>query len=101
MKGASSIRYLFKSGFSECGMKKPMKERGKIRMSKYFQKFEKGDMVSVIREPSIAANFPERIQGRTGMIEGKVGRSYFVRVRQKSTDKRFIIEPIHLKKINQ
>ena len=82
-------------------MKKPIRSRGKIQMSRYFQKFSNGDAVSIVREPSISSSFPERLQGRTGVIEGKIGRSYMVRIRQRKTFAKFIIEPIHLKKIKQ
>ena len=82
-------------------MKKSIRERGKIRLSRYFQNLKEGDVVSVKRDVSISANFPERIQGRTGVISGKIGRSYSIRIREKKGGKTYIIEPIHLKKINK
>jgi len=80
-------------------MSKKIRTRGKVQFSKYFQKFEDGDRVSVVKEQSIPSNFPERIQGRVGEISGKRGRSYFVRIREKTMEKNFLIEPIHLRKI--
>ncbi len=82
-------------------MKKSTRERGKIKMERYFQRFDKGDKVSVVRDVSIDANFPKRIQGRTGVVNGKIGRAYFIAIREKKGDKKYIIEPIHLKKIKQ
>jgi ribosomal protein L21E len=45
------------------------------------------------------SNFPERLQGRTGIVESKRGRAYMVLIKDMNKEKRFLIEPIHLKKI--
>ncbi len=81
--------------------KKPVRTRGKIQLSKYFQKFKKGDSVAVVIEPSVRFSFPKRIQGRTGVIEGERGRSYITRIKEMNCEKIFIIDPIHLKKIRK
>ncbi len=79
--------------------RKAIRTRGKLQFSRYFQEFKEGDSVSVIREKSINSNFPKRLQGRTGQIEGKRGRVYIVKLKDQEKEKRFLIEPIHLKKI--
>jgi len=79
--------------------KKKIRTRGKIQLSKYFQNLEKGDFVSVVREPSVSSSFPLRIQGRTGFVEGRRGRSYLVVIKDQNKEKKFLIEPIHLKRI--
>ena len=79
--------------------RKPLRTRGKVQLSRYFQKFEKDDAVAVTREMSERANFPKRIQGRTGRIEGRVGKSYVVKLKDQDKEKRFIIPAIHLRKI--
>jgi large subunit ribosomal protein L21e len=79
--------------------RKDIRTRGKIQLSKYFQDFEKGDFVSVVRERSLTSSFPKRLQGRTGKIKGKKGRSYVVAIKDQTKDKEFIIPAIHLKKI--
>jgi len=81
--------------------RKPVRTRGKISFSKYFQSFEEGDSVAVIREASQGANFPSRLQGRTGKVSGKRGRAYIVLIKDQSKEKTFLIEPVHLKKIKQ
>ena len=78
---------------------KKTREKGKIRLSKYFQELKVGDRVSIVREPSQRAGFPERMQGKTGIVEGKRGKAYIVKLKDYIKDKLFIIEPIHLKKI--
>ena len=79
--------------------RKNPKVRGKIAFSKYFQEFKDGDKVTVIRELSIPANLPGKLQGRTGQIEGKRGRIYIVKIKDQEKEKKFLIEPIHLRKI--
>lgn len=81
--------------------RKKIRTRGKLQLSRYFQELEKGDSVAVVRERSVNFNFPERIQGRTGSVEGKRGRVYMVKIKDQNKEKRFLIEPIHLKKVKQ
>jgi len=81
--------------------RKKTRTRGKLQLSRYFQKLEKGDSVAVVRELSIKSSFPVRLQGRTGLIEGKRGKAYIVKIKDQSKEKKFLIEPIHLKKIKQ
>ena len=82
-------------------MKKKIRTRGKIQFSRYFQKFQEGESVAVVVEPSIKSSFPKRLQGRTGKIEEKRGKAYFVKIKDQKKEKMFLIEPIHLKKIKQ
>lgn len=79
--------------------KKPIRTKGKLSLSKYFQKFEDGESVAVIRERAVKSNVPERMQGRTGVVAGKRGRSYFVKIKDNEKEKKYLIQPIHLKKI--
>ena len=81
--------------------RKSIRTRGKLQLSKYFQKLEKGDSIAVVREPAVQSSFPKRIQGRTGLVEGKKGKTYLVKIKDQNKEKRFLIEPIHLKKIKQ
>ena len=79
--------------------RKPLRTRGKISFSRYFQRLNTGDNVSIVREKSIEFNFPERFQGRTGVIEGKKGRLCMVKINDQDKVKHLLIKPIHLKKI--
>ncbi len=79
--------------------RKKVRTRGKLKLSQYFQTLKKNDRVAVIKEPSINSNFPPRLQGKTGVIESKRGKAYFVRIKDQNKEKRFLIEPIHLKRI--
>jgi ribosomal protein L21E len=79
--------------------KKKIRTRGKIQLSKYFQELKEGDNVAVVREKAIQSSFPKKLQGRTGVINTKRGKSYVVEIKDANKAKQFIIEPIHLKKI--
>ena len=79
--------------------KKKIRTRGKLQLSRYFQELNKGDIVSVVKEPAVQASFPERMQGRTGVVEDKRGRAFIIRIKDQSKEKKFLIEPIHLRKI--
>ena len=80
-------------------MKKKTREKGKLRLSQYFQKFEDGNKVAFVAEPSLVTNVPKRFRGRTGEIVGKKGKAYKVKIYDQNKEKEFLIEPIHLKKI--
>ena len=79
--------------------RKKVRTRGKLQLSRYFQELTKGDSVSVVKEKSVSSSFPKRIQGRTGTVEFKRGKSYMVKIKDHNKEKKFLIQPIHLKKI--
>jgi len=82
-------------------IKKNVRLRGKIRLSEYFKKLKEGDVVAVKREISVVANFPKRMQGRTGIVVGKKGRPYIVKIKDNALEKEYLIEAVHLKKLKQ
>jgi len=79
--------------------KKERRTKGNLQLSRYFKEMKEGDIVAVVKESSVEAGFPDRIQGRTGIVEGKRGRSCIIKIKDFNKEKRFIIKPIHLKKI--
>jgi large subunit ribosomal protein L21e len=81
--------------------RKPIRKRGKLQLSRYFQELKEEDFVAISREQTVASVFPKRLQGITGIVEGKRGRSYMVKIKDGNKEKRILIEPIHLKKIKQ
>jgi ribosomal protein L21E len=79
--------------------RKPIRTRGKIPLSRCFQELKKGDSVAVINERSVPSNFPKRLQGRTGKVDKRIGKSYSVKINDQTKEKQFIISPVHLKRI--
>ncbi|MBI2004002.1 50S ribosomal protein L21e [Candidatus Pacearchaeota archaeon] len=80
--------------------RKNIREAGKISFSRAFQDFKAGDSVSVVIEKARPMSFPKRIQGRCGVIEERRGNSFVVSINDLEKEKKFIINPLHLKKIN-
>ena len=80
---------------------KNIKERGKIKFSRYFQDLKEGDKVSVVIESAVRINALERIQGRTGTIKEKRGRACVVLIKDQNKMKEYILHPVHLKKVEQ
>ncbi len=81
--------------------RKTLKNKGKIKLSRYFQDFEKGERVAVIRELALQPRFPQKLQGRTGIIEGKRGSSYILKIKDLNKEKTYIIHPAHLRRLKQ
>ena len=81
--------------------KNSIRTRGKLQLSRYFQELNEGDFVAISREQSVPINFEKRFQGLTGIVEGKRGKVYIVKIKDGNKEKRILIEPIHLKKIKQ
>jgi large subunit ribosomal protein L21e len=81
--------------------KKSIREKGKIKLSRMFQKLKEGDKVCLARDLSTRSGrtFPRRMEGKTGTIQKKQGQAYVVKVKDYNAVKTFIIKPIHLKKL--
>lgn len=79
---------------------KNLRSKGKISFTKYFQQFSEGDSVAIVRDLAVQSpGFPERIQGRTGVVIGKRGEAYVVSINDFRRKKTYIVKPVHLKKI--
>ena len=81
--------------------RKPVRTRGKLSLSKYFQKLKEGDFVAISREAAVQSSFPTRLQGITGIVESRRGKAYMIKIKDGNKEKRLLLEPIHLKKIKQ
>jgi len=68
---------------------------------KYFQKFQPGDPVAVVRELSLTFGYPKSLQGRTGRVIEKRGKAYYIEIKDHNKPKRYSIKPIHLRKIQE
>ena len=78
---------------------KRIRQKGKFSLTSFFQKFQPGDSVAVVRELAVKFGFPTRLQGRTGKVLEKRGSAYYVEIKDFNKTKRYAIKPIHLKKI--
>jgi len=80
-------------------LKKNVRTRGKISITKYFQIFKTNDKVQLIAEPAVQKGmyFP-RFHGKTGKVTGKKGLCYNIEIKDGKKLKTLIVHPIHLKK---
>ena len=78
--------------------KKP-REKGKFSFTRYFQKFKPGESVAVVRELSLKFGYPKGLQGKTGKVIEKRGAAYYIEIKDFNKPKRYVIRPIHLKRI--
>ncbi len=80
--------------------KKSVKNKGKISLRRYFQKFEKGNQVKLFVEPAVQkGSYHMRFHGKSGIIKGKTGKCYKVMIKDGKKAKELVIHPIHLKKV--
>ena len=78
--------------------KKP-RQKGKFSFTRYFQVFKPGDSVAVVKELSLKFGYSDRLQGRTGKVLDKRGSAYEVEIKDLNKPKKYLIKPIHLKRI--
>jgi len=76
-----------------------VRKKGKLPLSRYFQKIEDGAKVAVAANRGVRAAFPLRIQGQTGNVSGSRGTFKLVEIKDGNKMKTFIIHPIHLRQI--
>ncbi|NTW92601.1 MAG: 50S ribosomal protein L21e [Methanoregulaceae archaeon] len=78
--------------------RKDQRRRGILPVTSLIQKFEIGQKVHVICEPSIQKGMPHpRFHGRTGTVVGQRGRAWLLEIRDGGKDKIVIARPQHLK----
>jgi len=81
-------------------LKQHYKDKGKVPLSRYFQKFKEGDKVALKANLAVSKGmyFP-RFHGKTGTVAGKRGFCYMVNIKDGRKQKTFNVHPIHLKKV--
>lgn len=81
-------------------LKKNYRDRGKISIRQALQEFQKGDRVTLVAEPAVQKGmYHRRFHGAIGTVEAKRGECYEVSVKSGSDSKKFVVHPIHLKKV--
>ena len=78
---------------------KSPRSTGKISFARYFQSFNSGDYIAVAKELSVNFPYSNRLQGRTGKVINKRGSAYYVEINDLNKPKKYLIKPVHLKKI--
>lgn len=81
--------------------RKNVNDSGKLSQRKFFQTFEVGEKVRLKAEPSYQKGmyFP-RFHGKVGIVGGRTGRCYEVKIKDFSKEKTLIVHPVHLSRMN-
>ena len=78
-------------------MLKSPRAKGKVSLTKYFQKLKIGDKVRLKAEPSYHKGmYNLRFHKRVGVVSGKKGRCYEVTIKDGGKSKKLIVHPVHL-----
>ena len=80
-------------------LRKRPRDRGLPPVTRSFAQYEVGDRAAVVIEPSVHGGQPHRrFQGETGVIAGKQGKSYVLKIKSGNKEKDLIVRPEHLKR---
>jgi len=80
-------------------LKKNIRERGSIPpLSLMLVEYKEGDVVHIKINPSIHSGMPHRrYHGRSGVVVGKRGKAYIVKVKAGDKEKVLFVRPEHLR----
>lgn len=78
--------------------RKKQGKKGKISLTRFFQSFNAGDRVHLAVEPGVQKGmYHPRFMSKTGIVKGKRGRCYEVKIRDMGKEKVLVVHPVHLK----
>ena len=81
--------------------KKDLRKRGLTPVTSIIRKYEVGDKVHIVCEPSVQKGMPNRrFHGKTGTIIGQRGRAWILEISDGNSSKIVISRPQHLKPQN-
>ncbi|MBT4540267.1 50S ribosomal protein L21e [Candidatus Woesearchaeota archaeon] len=80
--------------------RKNIRQKGKMSLTKYFQKFEEGDRIKLIAESAIQKGiYHRRFHGKSGIVTGKRGHCYKIDIKDGNKPKEVIVHPVHLARL--
>ncbi|NOZ59335.1 MAG: 50S ribosomal protein L21e [Euryarchaeota archaeon] len=78
-------------------VRKPVRRRGLVPLTRVLQEFSPGDRVHIKIEPSVHKGMPHpRFHGYTGVVRERRGRAYVVEIKDGNATKQIIALPVHL-----
>ena len=80
-------------------MKKDLRTKGKIGLTRYLKEFRAGDKAALSAEPSYHKGmYPLKLHGRIVTVNGKAGKCYEVFIND-GKRKTLLVHPVHLRKV--
>jgi large subunit ribosomal protein L21e len=81
-------------------MRKNVRQKGKVKLSAYFARYQEGDKVALRTEPAVQGGiYHLRFHGKIGTVTGKQGTCYTVAITDGGKAKTVIVHPVHLRKV--
>ncbi|MFO8109955.1 MAG: 50S ribosomal protein L21e [Thermoplasmata archaeon] len=81
-------------------LRKKPRERGLIPITRALQHFDEGERARILLEPSIHKGQPHRrFHGKTGVVIGKQGEAFLLKVFDGNMEKKVIVRPEHLRRV--
>jgi len=81
-------------------LQKRARDRGKVSTTKLMQQFKVGDKVAITQEPTVHKGMPHpRYKSRTGIVLGKQGRVYKVKIQDGGSTKIMLSAAVHLTRL--
>ncbi len=78
-------------------LKKGVREKGKISITRMLQSFDVGDKVLLKAEPAVQKGiYARRFHGKVGVVKAKRGSCYEVVVKEGKKEKTAVVSPVHL-----
>ncbi|MFP4118051.1 MAG: 50S ribosomal protein L21e [Candidatus Woesearchaeota archaeon] len=82
-------------------LSKPVTDKGKLSLTRFFQEFSEGERVVLKAESSYQKGmYMPRFHGKNGIVKKKIGRCYEIAFKDSGKDKKAIIHPVHLKRMS-
>lgn len=92
-------KHIGKRSKSRHKFRKGIRQHGMTSVNVMLQQFSKGDKVHIVANSSIHRAIPfRRFHGSTGVVEGKQGECYKVKIKDINKQKIILVHPAHLKR---
>ena len=80
-------------------LKKDIRNKGKISITKYLQNFKTGEMATLLAEPAVQKGlYHTRFHSKIGIVQNQRGKCVEVEIKDGNKPKMLIVHPVHLKK---
>ncbi len=81
-------------------LRKPLKDKGKISLTRYFQEVNIGDKVCLKAEPAYQNGMYNPVfHGKIGIVSSKKGRCFEILIKDRDKEKTLIVHPVHFRKV--
>ena len=77
------------------GTRRKLRKKEKLPINRFFSEFKEGDRVHIKIDPSSKFQ-TAKFHGKTGIVLGKRGRCYIIKVRNGKSYKTIFLKPEHL-----